>query len=403
MVCQAASQTRFRALKHENGITGRATIRVRVIACFQPLQNCQAEYFRQLLKPVTWNLYNPYHWFLFCLDGYNQQAPILPAGYYMDFTKFELCHYTLATWTSPWCSISEARHNGANWLSNLVPIKNEYPSDTKRFLPHLIGFKSPPTDASTSSQKRFLICDQSGNQTRFFFSQGRPAENEIITPKEVFGAYGLHQNENLNAVVEQRSHVKPVIGEKSDESYVNGEESNTHEDTDDINALLFSSDDIEGDEDDDVYGEDDEVTSTDRSPCAKQGCCGCGEHEQQSVELTEEVASSDGTCKRLRLLDGGYKKSSYIESRWPNDDVEARCVRGSLPSSGKDKDSSLSTRERKVKIHETLRILESLIPGIKSKDPLLVIDEAINYLKSLRGKAEALVSELPQEYPPASC
>lgn len=95
MVCQAASQTRFRALKHENGITGRATIRVRVIACFQPLQNCQvrsiflphlwiitvifnccfsvvgfydvieklpnlqsvfayqAEYFRQLLKPVT--------------------------------------------------------------------------------------------------------------------------------------------------------------------------------------------------------------------------------------------------------------------------------------------------------------------------------------------------------------
>lgn len=53
MVCQAASQTRFRASKHENGITGRATIRVRFIACFQPLENCQAEYFRQLLKPVT--------------------------------------------------------------------------------------------------------------------------------------------------------------------------------------------------------------------------------------------------------------------------------------------------------------------------------------------------------------
>nr|GLL23818.1 transcription factor BHLH021 [Ipomoea trifida] len=53
MVCQAASQTRFRALKHETGIAGQATIIVRVIACFQPLQNCQAEYFRQLLKPVT--------------------------------------------------------------------------------------------------------------------------------------------------------------------------------------------------------------------------------------------------------------------------------------------------------------------------------------------------------------
>ncbi|XP_055816097.1 transcription factor bHLH143-like [Solanum dulcamara] len=299
---------------------------------------------------------------------------------------------------------SKAAHqNGVNWLQNLAPTKNEYPSDTKCLLPHLIGLKSPPTDASTNSQKRFLICDQSGNQTRFFFSQGRPPENEIITSKELVGAYGLYQNENLNAVVEQRSHVRLVIGEKLDESYVDGEESNTHEDTDEINALLYSSDDIEGDEDDDVYGEDDEVTSTDRSPWANQGFCGCDEHEQQSTELTEEVASSDGTCKRQRLLDGGYKKSSSIESRGPNDDVEARCVRGSLPSSWKDKDSCLITRERKVKIRETLRILESLIPGLKSKDPLLVIDEAINYLKSLRGKAKALGVDLPQENPPASC
>ncbi|XP_060167912.1 transcription factor bHLH143-like [Lycium barbarum] len=296
---------------------------------------------------------------------------------------------------------SKAAHqSGFNWLPSLAPTKSEYPSDTEPFLPHLVGLKSPSTDPSINSQKRFLICDQSGNQTRFFFSQGHPPENEIITQKELFGAYGLYQNENLNAVVEQRSHVMPVIEEKLDESYVNGEESNTYEeDTDEINALLYSSDDIDGDEgeDDYVYGEDDEVTSTDRSPC---------EVEQHSAELTEEVASSDGPCKRQRLLDGSYKKSSYTESRWPNDDnddVEERCVSGSLPPSAKDKDSDLSTRERKVKIRETLRILESLIPGIKSKDPLLVIDEAIDYLKSLRGKAKAVGVEPPQEYPPASC
>jgi len=41
MVCQAASQTRFRTLKHENGIEGESTIIVRVIACFQPLHDCQ--------------------------------------------------------------------------------------------------------------------------------------------------------------------------------------------------------------------------------------------------------------------------------------------------------------------------------------------------------------------------
>ncbi|KAH7388457.1 hypothetical protein KP509_16G076800 [Ceratopteris richardii] len=53
MVCQGASFTRFRALKHESGISGHSTMIVRVIACFQPVQTCQAEYFRQLLKPVT--------------------------------------------------------------------------------------------------------------------------------------------------------------------------------------------------------------------------------------------------------------------------------------------------------------------------------------------------------------
>ena len=35
MVWKAAAQTRFRVFKHENGII------VRVIACFQLLQNCQ--------------------------------------------------------------------------------------------------------------------------------------------------------------------------------------------------------------------------------------------------------------------------------------------------------------------------------------------------------------------------
>lgn len=35
MVWKAAAQTRFRVFKHENGIA------VKVIACFQPLQNCQ--------------------------------------------------------------------------------------------------------------------------------------------------------------------------------------------------------------------------------------------------------------------------------------------------------------------------------------------------------------------------
>ncbi|KAK9758282.1 hypothetical protein RND81_01G220400 [Saponaria officinalis] len=41
MVCQAASKTRFRTLKHENGVAGFSTIIVRLIVCFQPLDECQ--------------------------------------------------------------------------------------------------------------------------------------------------------------------------------------------------------------------------------------------------------------------------------------------------------------------------------------------------------------------------
>ena len=41
MVWQAASQTRFRALKYENGIAGKPSIIVRFIACYRPLLDCQ--------------------------------------------------------------------------------------------------------------------------------------------------------------------------------------------------------------------------------------------------------------------------------------------------------------------------------------------------------------------------
>lgn len=63
MVCQAASQTRFRALKHENGSAGKLTIIVRVIACYQPLQDCQVSV-KHLMLPLLFN----------CLrDATNQQ------------------------------------------------------------------------------------------------------------------------------------------------------------------------------------------------------------------------------------------------------------------------------------------------------------------------------------------
>ncbi|KAG9148364.1 hypothetical protein Leryth_024391 [Lithospermum erythrorhizon] len=54
MVSQAAGQTRFRTLKHENGIAGSSAIVIRVIACFQPLQDCQTTNFQQFVVRLKW-------------------------------------------------------------------------------------------------------------------------------------------------------------------------------------------------------------------------------------------------------------------------------------------------------------------------------------------------------------
>ena len=45
---------------------------------------------------------------------------------------------------------------------------------------------------------------------------------------------------------------------------------------------------------------------------------------------------------------------------------------------------------KRDRVRQTLRILESIIPGAEGKDPLLVIDEAIDYLKILKLKAKSL-------------
>lgn len=45
---------------------------------------------------------------------------------------------------------------------------------------------------------------------------------------------------------------------------------------------------------------------------------------------------------------------------------------------------------KKDKLRETLKLLESMVPGAEGKHPMLVIDEAIDYLKSLKFKAKAM-------------
>lgn len=166
-----------------------------------------------------------------------------------------------------------------------------------------------------------------------------------------------------------------------------GAESEMHEDTEELNALLYSDDESD-------YTEDDEVTSTGHSPSTMTV------HDKQNWFETrdEEVASSCGITKKRKLFDGAYDVPSIMDtatSKNPNrsaeleDDAESSCARNR--SSGSRELDSLSSNKKmkKDKIRETVSVLQNIIPGVKGKDEMVVLDEAILYLKSLKVKAKA--------------
>ncbi|KAG2301084.1 hypothetical protein Bca52824_029735 [Brassica carinata] len=141
--------------------------------------------------------------------------------------------------------------------------------------------------------------------------------------------------------------------EEFDEKYINGKESEMHEDTEEINALLYSDD---GEED--CESDDDEVMSTGHSPYSVEQVC----NKRQLEEI-------DGPCKRQKLIENISGSSSLLVGT----------------STKEDTGSGLSNEQsRKNKIHTALKILESIVPGAKGNQALLLLDEAIDYLKLLK-------------------
>ncbi|WOL18513.1 transcription factor bHLH143 [Canna indica] len=153
-----------------------------------------------------------------------------------------------------------------------------------------------------------------------------------------------------------------------------------HEDTEEINALLYS--------DSDDYHEDEEA-STGHSPAG-------------ASEGTSKVASSMLPAKRRRvdvndefdavLIDTASSKALYCpdaptkqRNKEDSDDTKSSCI--------KEVDHNRSEQDRQLKrarIRETVSILRRIIPGAHGKDAVTVLDEAINYLKSLKLKAKSL-------------
>lgn len=221
------------------------------------------------------------------------------------------------------------------------------------------------------SRKRFLVFDHSGDQTSLIFSSsGTP----LLSPMPMNPGPDL-QGSNETNVSDGRG----------------GEE--MHEDTEEIDALLYSDSDDEQ--------EEEEEASTGHFP----------------VEMTagsdEEVASSVLPAKRSRvdleldaslvdtassaIADHCHDLPSDYRNKETSDDAASSCVRGGEKRARveeeletRDDSSHGNKRLKRARIQETVGILRRIIPGGRGKDAATILDEAIRYLKSLKLKAKAL-------------
>ncbi|KAI4307465.1 hypothetical protein L6164_030649 [Bauhinia variegata] len=257
---------------------------------------------------------------------------------------------------------------------------------------HVKGYKEevPLNRESGFPQKHFLVIDQSGTQTTFIYSSGfgSPADCLASWHSKLRGPSNLNGNGPSGRREDFNNLIGPTSTDQVDENQGTDVQSDMHEDTEEINALLYS--------DSDGYStEDDEVTSTGHSPSTMTT------HDNREVfeESPEEVASSAGKSKKRKLSDKDdidiqlMDTASSLNLNRPfdiGDDTESRCSSGNSRGSGEMGSLSGSKRMRKERIRDVLSILQSIIPGGKDKDPIVLLDEAIRCLKSLKVKAREL-------------
>lgn len=272
-------------------------------------------------------------------------------------------------------------------FQSLFPRESPFCKDNQAVPHYGLSTTAIPGTTPCSSGKRYLIFDQSGDNTRLIYnSLGATDQNAATAAAE--HVYDCHINRETYATkVDEFDSLKPILHEECDENHLSGEESEMHEDTEEINALLYS------DDDDEDYDEDEEVMSTGHSPNLLKRSF---ENLEKDKEITDEVVGSGGPYKKHKLLQGRCKKALPLQKDSAVDvngfcgyhsDAESNFV--VIETKEEEDVNSVSGEKlsKKTKIRETLRLLKSIVPGAEGQDTLTIIDEAIGYLKSLKDRA----------------
>lgn len=257
-------------------------------------------------------------------------------------------------------------------------VKGYLPTDQAKGL----GEETAPNGGA---QKQFLVIDQMADQTTFIYS---PWPDSWHSNSKHYGPDNLNVNEPPF-----ESDVNNLIGSsfpaKVDENQERDVESEMHEDTLEINALLYSDSDDYAAEDED----EDEVTSTGHSPSTMTT-----HHDSREMYIVanEEIGTSTGKSKKRKLSDCAYDDTATSQNLKRHNEYVGRGDTESRFSHGKSQESdemcalSGNKKMRKEKIREVLSVLQTIVPGGKDMDPLVLLDEAIRCLKSLKLKARAL-------------
>ncbi|PHT50803.1 hypothetical protein CQW23_10550 [Capsicum baccatum] len=316
------------------------------------------------------------------------QSNEVPTNGNSPFFTFSGLPESNASWpTEPcnWLYYSPQFYQGFNPVSTTLPKEKLAPR-----APENLGGYKHPNGGTASAQKRFLVFDQSGDQTTLIYNSpnGTPVQCPASLNPRAPALYNSSKEDP-----EIKTNEASPFGHFFDKEYYEDNnkddvESEMHEDTEELNALLYSDDDND-------CSEDDEETSTGHSPSTMTA------HDlpELSDERGEEVASSVGSTKRHKLLDGSYDAPEIRDTATSTkaytcsdleDDAQSSCANGLEQDSGAPGSPSGKKRLRKDKIRETISILQEIIPRGKGKDSMVVLDEAIHYLRSLKVKARSL-------------
>ncbi|EOA14718.1 hypothetical protein CARUB_v10028005mg [Capsella rubella] len=209
------------------------------------------------------------------------------------------------------------------------------------------------------SQKRFLVFDQSGDRTTLLLTSDILKSFETLKPSACPDMKEELKRSNKDLFVCQ--------------GMQGNSEPDLKEDTEELNALLYSED-----ESDYYCSEEDEVTSSGQSPSTLVSSCG----EQETFV---ESYGQPLHCKKRKIRESS---ASFLDiSNEQMLDAESGCDNTEISILKRSKMSINKIGEEKI--FETISLLRSIVvPGEELVDPILVIDRAIDYLKSLKMEAE---------------